>query len=328
MANSSIELCVMQGRLLPKLSDCSTLPSLCASTGFPTSVSSGLQSKVLQTGFSAYVHVLRRVKDIQQPSWLEILAILALCMVIYLSSLVVHRLYLSPVAAFPGPFLARTTHWYEFYYTYIQTGMYYKKVAEFHAKYGKLNRSQMIQHPIDEARFRSSGARHPRRDTRDGSRSIPEPIRNWCGEEDRSIPKVQQWHRIRRHVHPHPQLSKKWLTDLTDMTAISTNHDAHRRLRMPLEKLFARHSILRIEPRVISRTEKLCARLESYRGSSEAVNLSNAFSSLTTDIISSVIFEEPSDYLSDPDFNDEWYQTLKMGTVSVPLLKHMPWITR
>jgi cytochrome P450 len=51
------------------------------------------------------------------------------------------------------------------------------------------------------------------------------------------------------------------------MTAISTTHDAHRRLRMPLEKLFARHSILRIEPRVISRTEKLCARLESYRGS-------------------------------------------------------------
>jgi cytochrome P450 len=97
---------------------------------------------------------------------------------------------------------------------------------------------------------------------------------------------------------------------------------------MPLEKLFARHSILRIEPRVMSRTEKLCARLESYRGSDEAINLTNAFSSLTTDIISSVIFEEPRDYLSDPNFNDEWYQTLKMGTLSVPLLKHMPWISR
>jgi cytochrome P450 len=63
---------------------------------------------------------------------------------------------------------------------------------------------------------------------------------------------------------------RKSLTDLADMTAISTNHDAHRRLRMPLEKLFARHSILKIEPRVMSRTEKLCARLESYRGSGEA----------------------------------------------------------
>jgi len=112
------------------------------------------------------------------------------------------------------------------------------------------------------------------------------------------------------------------------MTAISTDHDTHRRLRMPLDKLFARHSILRIEPRVVLRVEKLCARLHAFRGSDEVVNLSNAFSSLTTDVVSSVIFEEPSDYLSDPDFNDEWYQTLKMGTVSVPLLKHMPWITR
>jgi cytochrome P450 len=126
----------------------------------------------------------------------------------------------------------------------------------------------------------------------------------------------------------HPATSRKSLTGPTDMTAISTGHDAHRHLRMPLEKLFARHSILRIEPRVILRTEKLCARLESYGGSGEAVNLTNAFSSLTTDIISSVIFKEPSDYLSDPDFNDEWYQTLKMGTLSVPLLKHMPWISR
>jgi hypothetical protein len=52
----------------------------------------------------------------------------------------VYRLYLIPIAAFPGPFLARTTYWYEFYYTYIQTGMYYKKGAEFHAKYGESDR--------------------------------------------------------------------------------------------------------------------------------------------------------------------------------------------
>lgn len=97
---------------------------------------------------------------------------------------------------------------------------------------------------------------------------------------------------------------------------------------MPLDKLFARQSILRIEPRVVMRTEKLCARLESYRGTNEAVNLTNAFSSLTIDVISSIIFEEPSDYLLDPNFNNEWYEILKMGTLSVPLFKHMPWITR
>lgn len=196
MDNSSIELCIMQDPLAPTLSDCSLLPSLHASTGFSTSVSSSIQSKIPQTGLSTYVHVLQRAKDMQQPNLPGLLAILALCMFIYLSSLIVYRLYLSPVAAFPGPFLARTTHWYEFYYTYIQTGMYYSKVAEFHVKYGESDRSQMILQSIDGVRFRSSGARHPRRDTRDGSCSIPESVRVWCGEEDRSIPKIQQRHRV------------------------------------------------------------------------------------------------------------------------------------
>jgi len=110
------------------------------------------------------------------------------------------------------------------------------------------------------------------------------------------------------------------------MTAISTSHDAHRRLRAPLDKLFVRGSILRVEPRVVARTERMCDRLRSYQGTGEVVGLTNALSSLTTDIISSIIFEEPSDYLGDPNFNDRWYDTLKKGTLSVPLFKHMPWI--
>jgi hypothetical protein len=126
-----------------------------------------------------------------------------------------------------------------------------------------------------------------------------------------------------------PLALRSWralLTRYTDMTAISTGHEAHRRLRAPLDKLCARNSITRIEPRLIERTEILCRRLGSYQGTRQIVNLTNALSSLTTDIISSIIFEEPSDYLSDPNFNDKWYETLKMGTLTVPLLKHMPWI--
>lgn len=83
---------------------------------------------------------------------------------------------------------------------------------------------------------------------------------------------------------------------------------------------------MRIEPRVAERAERLCDRLNAYKGTGKVVNLTDALSSLTTDIISSIIFEEPSDYLGDPDFNQEWYHTLKMGTMSIPLFKHMPWM--
>lgn len=110
------------------------------------------------------------------------------------------------------------------------------------------------------------------------------------------------------------------------MTAISASHEAHRRLRVPLDKLFARASITRVEPRIISRTQRMCDRIDAFKDTGEIVSLTDAISSLTTDIISSIIFEEPSDYLGAPDFNKRWYRTLKMGTKSVPLFKHLPWI--
>lgn len=110
------------------------------------------------------------------------------------------------------------------------------------------------------------------------------------------------------------------------MMEISVPHEAHRRLRAPLDRLFARASVARIEPRIVSRTQKLCDRLGAFKDTGEVVSLSDAISSLTTDIISSIVFEEPSDYLSSPDFNKRWYRTLKMGTKSVPIFKNLPWV--
>jgi hypothetical protein len=140
MDNSSIGLCDMQAPAPPLMSDCSTPSSLHASTSLQPFVYSGLHDNLVRAVTLVYQDILQQTKSMLNLSWVEIAAMLTLFMVAYLSSLTVYRLYLSPVAAFPGPFLARTTHWYEFYYTYIQTGMYYKKVAEFHAKYGESDR--------------------------------------------------------------------------------------------------------------------------------------------------------------------------------------------
>lgn len=107
---------------------------------------------------------------------------------------------------------------------------------------------------------------------------------------------------------------------------ISATHEAHRRLRAPLDRLFARASIARVEPRIVARTQKLCDRLSAFKDTGEVISLSDAISSLTTDIISSIIFEDPSDYLGSPDFNKRWYRTLKMGTKSVPIFKNLPWV--
>lgn len=49
----------------------------------------------------------------------------------------VYRLYLSPVAKFPGPKLAALTFWYEFYYDVIKRGQYTWKIQDLHRQYGR-----------------------------------------------------------------------------------------------------------------------------------------------------------------------------------------------
>ncbi|KAJ2996295.1 hypothetical protein NUW58_g1022 [Xylaria curta] len=245
--------------------------------------------------FTVDVHVFGEVYPASQSftelahssflTWPRIIKLVGVCAFVYVFMLAIYRLYLCPLASFPGPVLAKLTHWYEFYYNVVRGGKYYEKIRELHAKYG----------PV--------------------VRVTPEEIHIM---EPSAYKEVFVFGVVRK-TNAYPRFSN-------DMTAISTPHDVHRRLRVPIDKLFARASILRIESRVADRVARLCDRLSCYQGTGQVVNLTNALSSLTTDVISSVIFEEPSDYLGDPDFNGEWYETLKWGTRSVFIFKHLPWI--
>lgn len=49
----------------------------------------------------------------------------------------VYRLYLSPIAKFPGPRFAALTFWNEFWYDVVCGGRYTWKIAEYHERYGE-----------------------------------------------------------------------------------------------------------------------------------------------------------------------------------------------
>lgn len=50
--------------------------------------------------------------------------------------LAVYRLYLHPLAKFPGPKLAAVTTLYEFYYDGLKRGQYTFEIGRMHEKYG------------------------------------------------------------------------------------------------------------------------------------------------------------------------------------------------
>jgi hypothetical protein len=54
----------------------------------------------------------------------------------YFVSIVIYRLYLSPIAHFPGPRLAALTVFYEFYWEAVCNGQFTFHIGELHKKYG------------------------------------------------------------------------------------------------------------------------------------------------------------------------------------------------
>ena len=55
---------------------------------------------------------------------------------LFFAGVVVYRLFLSPLAKFPGPKLAAVTYLYEGYYDVVKRGKYTFKIRDLHAEYG------------------------------------------------------------------------------------------------------------------------------------------------------------------------------------------------
>jgi len=75
------------------------------------------------------------------PSFAEFLAKVVLTVTVlfcsYILCIILYRLWLSPLAKFPGPKLAALTGLYEAYYDVVHVGQYYLKITELHERYGK-----------------------------------------------------------------------------------------------------------------------------------------------------------------------------------------------
>lgn len=56
---------------------------------------------------------------------------------IYGVGILVYRVYLHPLAKFPGPKLAAVTSFYEGYYEIVQKGLYSRQISKLHDVYGE-----------------------------------------------------------------------------------------------------------------------------------------------------------------------------------------------
>ena len=66
----------------------------------------------------------------------SVLGLFAVGFPLYLLALVIYRLFLSPLARFPGSKLTAASGWYETYLDVYRGGQFTFRIEEWHKRYG------------------------------------------------------------------------------------------------------------------------------------------------------------------------------------------------
>lgn len=226
---------------------------------------------------------------------LDISFILLTMWLLFCAGIVTYRMTFSPIAAFPGPILAAATFGYEFYYDlWPHEFRYMWKIRDLHEQYGPVVRINPIHlHILDHGA--SYDAIHPgdHRKKRDRCR--------WFSHYAKGL------------------FLNGGLTQAMD-------HDFHRSRRMAIASLFSRKSVCDLQPLVKNKVQKLCKRLEEERKKEAVVNITDAMSALTMDIISAYCFGTDMRQLENPDFAAEWVYQLQEGSKVRAYARHFPWL--
>ncbi|KAL4876966.1 cytochrome P450 [Aspergillus karnatakaensis] len=190
----------------------------------------------------------------------------------YFVSIVIYRLYLSPIAHFPGPRLAALTVMYEFYWEAICNGKFTFHIGDLHKKYGPIVRISPTELHVSDPDYYEVIY----------SRDSP------------------------RNKYDYYQ--KTFNAPYALITA--EDHYRHRLIRSQMNPFFSLTRIRQLEPVLKNLVNKLCGRLEELRNTGQRVNIEYPLTCFTTDVITDYTMGAGYHYLDEPDFIPQWQHML------------------
>jgi len=97
----------------------------------------------------------------------------------------------------------------------------------------------------------------------------------------------------------------------------TTDHNLHHARKHALSPFFSKAAVSQLEPLIQEKVDQICHRLTEFRSSGCAVNLSDAFTCFSADVIGSYVFGTDYGFLKSADFNPGWR---KLMTVCAMIL--------
>ncbi|KAM5432645.1 hypothetical protein McanMca71_007380 [Microsporum canis] len=183
-------------------------------------------------------------------------------LVTYYGTLVFYRLFLHPLAHFPGPRLAAISRWYEAFYDVVLGGQYTSKIAELHKIYGPIIRISPYElHVIDPAFF--------------------ETLYRSDGRWD-------------KYSWTYDAFGAK------SSTIFGSGHDAHKARRRAIAPFFSKSNVVARQDLLRRNIDKLCQRISKLNGT--AFNLGAAISAVARDNANEFIVGKAYNELDLEDF--------------------------
>ncbi|KAK8123580.1 Cytochrome P450 monooxygenase sdnE [Apiospora kogelbergensis] len=228
----------------------------------------------------------------------ELVAYGIVAILLYSAALAVYRVTLHPLAKFPGPRLAATTEWYEFYHDIVRQGKFIWHIQKLHDQYGPIVRIMPNELHIRDPDY---------------------------------------YDEIYAPSSKKRDKSAAWVTlgGSTGSVFATADHNLHRQRRAVLNPFFSKKSIADKEVQIREKVEHLCRRLTAAataavtgegEGEGEVVRVDVAFTELTMDIITDFAFGERTTLLDEPDFGLVWKESLIKLSANGVILRQFPWI--
>ncbi|KAF2231043.1 putative cytochrome P450 [Viridothelium virens] len=201
-----------------------------------------------------------------------LLIIVALIYLLYCTGLVIYRLFLSPLSRFPGPKLAAVTDWYEVYFDLFanggEGGQFTWHIKRLHEQYGPIVRITPQELHIDDPNYYNEV---------------------YCASTpSRPMDK---------------SLKFKYRFGIPDATFSTTYAEQHRERRAALNPFFSKQRIRSLHSKLSEITERISDRLSTdYAGTSKVLNVSDMWSALGMDAVSTLAFARPINCSAAPDF--------------------------
>ncbi|KAK4505824.1 hypothetical protein PRZ48_003789 [Zasmidium cellare] len=205
-----------------------------------------------------------------------------------LVSLAIYRLYLHPLARFPGPKLAALTKWYEAYYEIVLNGKFSFHIEDLHRKYGPIIRITPDEIHIQDPPF---------------------------------------WETL-YVKHNKSSKYEWTAGRFGNSGSVFTTSDPtlHKIRRIPLNYMFSRKAILGFESAVQAKMDIMTRGLKRFHETGAVCKISEAYSAFAGDVVTQYSFGFDYDHLSLEGFPDSFHDAFMAVSAFGHVALQFPWM--